>query len=200
MAIKINLGSGFKRIEGFVNVDGDPEVFPDYVVQLDSSDVHLPFDDNTVEEIKAFHILEHIGSGFIPLIKELYRVCQHGAIFDIIVPNETHSAFYGDVTHKRPITVNGMNMFSKKFNRNHIETIHSSSGMGLQYNIDFEIIHYEFEYDQFYVPMLTDFFKRKEAGKVSPEEDFSIQRLLREANNVALNTIIKMVAIKEQAE
>jgi len=69
--------------------------------------------------------------------------------------------------------------------------------MALKYDINFDVIHYEFEYDQFYVPMLEDFFKRKEEGKVSPEEDFGIQRLLREANNVAMNNIIKLVAVKE---
>lgn len=194
--MKINLGSGLKRFEGFLNIDYDPLVEPDYVVSLDDVNIKLPFDDNTIEEIKAHHILEHIGDGFIPLMKELYRVAKNGCILDIIVPHHFHEVFYGDPTHKRPITINGMNMFSKQFNRDHIATINSSSGMGLQFDIDWEIIHYEFEYDQFYAPMLEDFFKRKEAGQVTPEEDFSIQRLMREATNVCINTKIKMMAIK----
>lgn len=197
MGHKINLGSGYKRYEGFLNVDDDPLVNPDHVVQLDDVNIRLPFEDNSVEEIKAEHILEHIGDGFIPLMKELYRVAEHGCILDIIVPHHQHDVFYGDPTHKRPITVPAMYMFSKKHCDNHIRTYNSSSGMANKYGIDWEMVHYEFEYDPFYVPMLEDFFKRKEEGKVSPEEDFAIQRLLREATNVAFNTHIKMIAVKE---
>ena len=195
--MKINLGAGIKKPDGYINIDHDQLTNPDYVIDLDDVHIKLPFDDNTVDEIRAWHILEHIGDGFIPLMKEMYRVCKNGAILDIIAPHHFHEAYYGDPTHKRPITVNCMSMFSKQFNKNHIATIQSGSGMGLQFDIDFEIIDFEFEYDQFYVPMLTDFFKRKEQGNVSQEEDFAIQRLLREATNVAINTKIKMMAVKQ---
>jgi predicted SAM-dependent methyltransferase len=197
MGIKINLGSGLKRYEGFVNVDDDPLVEPDYLVNLDDVNIRLPFEDNSVEEIKAHHILEHIGSGFIPLMKELYRVCKHGAILDIEAPHHQHDVFYGDPTHQRPITVPAMNMFSKKINRDHIKTYGSSTGMGLKYDIDFEMVWYDFEYDHFYLPMIEQFNQRKSEGKISPEEDFMFIRLMREATNVAVNTKIKMVAIKE---
>jgi len=197
MGYKINLGSGYKRYEGFVNVDDDALVEPDYIVQLDDVNIKLPFEDNSVSEIKAEHILEHIGEGFIPLMVELYRVAEHGCILDIIVPHHQHDVFYGDPTHKRPITVPVMYMFSKKYCDNHIRTYNSSSGIANKYKIDWDMVHFEYEYDQFYVPMLNDFFKRKEEGKVTPEEDFAIQRLMREATNVALNTKIKMIAVKE---
>lgn len=195
--MKINIGSGYKRIEGFLNIDDDPLVEPDYLVNLDDVNIQLPFDDNSVEEIIAHHVLEHIGEGFIPLMKELYRVAKHGCIFDIVVPHHQHDSFYGDPTHKRPITVPIMDMFSKKTNREHIKRYNSSSGIGLKYDIDFEMIWYDFEYDIFYASMLEDFFKRKDQGKVSKEEDFAIQRLLREATNVCINTKIKMMAVKE---
>lgn len=195
--MKINLGSGFKRYEGFVNVDDDPGVNPDYVVNLDDVNIKLPFEDNSVSEIKAEHILEHIGAGFIPLMIELYRVAEDGCIFDIIAPHHQHEVFYGDVTHKRPITVNAMYMFSKKFCEDHIKTHNSSPGMALRYGVDWEVIHFEYEYDQFYAPMLNDFFARKEKNEVTPEEDFAIQRLMREATNVAINTKIKLMANKE---
>lgn len=194
--MKINLGSGLKRFDGFVNVDYDTLTNPEYVVNLDDVNIKLPFEDNTVEEIKAHHILEHIGEGFIPLMKELHRVAKDGCLFDIVVPHHQHDVFYGDPTHKRPITVAGMQMFSKDFCKEHIQKYGSSNGMAIQFDIDWRLIHYEFEYDQFYVPMLNDFFKRKEEGKVTPEEDFAIQRLMREATNVAVHTIIKMMAVK----
>lgn len=192
--MKINLGSGYKRFDGFVNIDDDPLVNPDYLLDIEKA--QLPFDDNTVEEIKAHHILEHVQN-FIPLMKELYRVAKHGCKLDIIVPHHQHDVFYGDPTHVRPITVPIMYMFSKKYCEDHIKTYGSSSGMALKYGIDFEMLNYEYEYDQFYTQMLNDFFTRKERNQVTPQEDFAIQRLMREATNVAINTKIMMSAVKE---
>lgn len=196
MKHKLHLGSGYKKINGYVNIDGDKLVEPDLLMNLDDANIKLPFEDNSVNEIIAHHILEHIGIGFIPLMIELYRVAENGCIFDIIAPHHNHEVYYGDPTHKRPITVSGMYLFSKKFNEENIKIHDSSSGLGLQYNIDWKVEHYEFEYDQFYDNMLKDFFNRKKLNQVTPEEDFGIQRLLREANNVAINTKIKMVAVK----
>jgi predicted SAM-dependent methyltransferase len=195
--MKINLGSGFKRFDGFLNVDDDPLVHPDYTVNLDDVNVKLPFEDNSIEEIKAHHILEHIGDGFIPLMKEMHRVCKHGAIIDIIVPHHQHDVFYGDPTHKRPITVNIMNMFSKKFCKHHMETIGSSSGMAYKYDMDFDVIWYDFEYDQFYHPLIQSIHEKRDNGTLSDEELFIFTRLMREATNVAMNTLIKLAAVKE---
>jgi SAM-dependent methyltransferase len=193
--MKVNLGSGYKRIDGFVNVDDDPLVSPDYVVNLEKD--KLPFPDNSVDEIIAHHILEHIGEGFIPLMQEIYRVCKNDAIIDIIVPHHFHEMFISDPTHKRPITVDGMMLFSKKFNREHIAKHGSSSGMGLKFNVDFEITWYDYDYDVFYESMIADYKYRRETGKTTKEEDFLVTRLMREANNVAVHTKIKLKVIKE---
>jgi SAM-dependent methyltransferase len=194
--MKLNIGSGHKRYDGFLNVDDDPLVNPDFIVNLEEA--KLPFEDNSVEEIKAHHILEHIGDGFIPLIQEFYRICKHGAIIDIVAPHHNHEVFYGDPTHKRPITVNGMYLFSKKYCLESKEQSSSSSGLALKYNVNFEMIEYDFDYDEFYVPMIEHFNKRKERNEVAQEEDFAFQRLMREANNVAINTKIKMMVIKDE--
>jgi predicted SAM-dependent methyltransferase len=116
--IKLNIGSGFKRIEGYLNVDDDPLVEPDVNVHLDDVNLVLPFDNDSVSVVHAHHILEHIGDGFIRLFQELYRVCKNGAIIDILVPHHTHENFFGDVTHKRPITPNAMMQFGKKYCQN----------------------------------------------------------------------------------
>ena len=195
--MKINLGSGMKRIEGFVNVDDDPLVNPDYVVNLDDVNVKLPFEDNTVSEIIAHHILEHIGDGFIPLMKELYRVAEHGCILDIRVPHHQHDMWYGDPTHKRFITVAGMYQFDKNWCLKEAEKWGSASGVAVKFGMDWQMVDFSFIYDEMYRPMLEDFFKRKEEGKVTAEEDFAIQRLMREATNVAGETHLKMIAVKE---
>jgi predicted SAM-dependent methyltransferase len=196
--LKINIGSGFKRFDGFLNVDDDPIVEPDYVVNLEGG--KLPFEDSSVEAVIAHHVLEHIGQGFIPLMQELYRVCCHGAILDIRVPHHFHELFINDPTHKRPITVEGMRLFSKKYMDEHMRTMKSSSGMAYKYNVDFEIAWFGYEYDSFYHDMMKDYYARKEEGNTSLQEDFAFIRLFREANNTTTETLIKLVVIKEPTE
>ena len=193
--MKINLGSGFKRIEGFVNVDDDPLVEPDYLVNIEND--RLPFDDDSIEEIRAYHILEHIGEGFIPLMKELHRVCKHGALLDILVPHHFHDNFYGDPTHRRPITVSGMYLFSKKHCQEHKESYSSSSGIAFKYNIDFDIESFDFEYDHFYHGLVDMIRTKTENGTLTHDESRMFRRLMREANNVAVHTLIKMRAVKD---
>jgi SAM-dependent methyltransferase len=181
--MKLNLGSGYKRYPGFVNIDADRHCQPDYLVNLESDP--LPFETNSVEEIKAYHILEHIGPGFMPLMREIYRVCTHGALIDIHVPHHFHETFLSDPTHKRPITVEGMRLLSKKVNRLEIERNGTSSTLGIIYDIDFELVDFEFVVDAFYDPILPT---------LAQQERY---RLMRESNNVILETRIKLMTIKE---
>jgi hypothetical protein len=130
-------------------------------------------------------------------MKEIYRVCEHGAIIDIICPHHLHDVFYGDPTHKRPITVNAMNLFSKKFNKKNSETFNSNSGLAFKFGVDFEVIWYDFKYDSFYDQYLNAYRIREQEGKLTPEEQLAHVRLFREANNVATDIMMKLVVVKE---
>lgn len=184
--MKLNIGCGRKKFEGFINIDDDPIVEPDYLINLDDVNVRLPFDDNTVDEVKAIHVLEHIGPGFIPLLKELYRVAENGCIIDIIAPNEYHAVFYGDPTHVRPINVNIFHTLSKE----------KDGYLAFKYDVDFEVVEASFNYDSLYEPLIADFNIRKMENKITPEEDFAMMRLMREANNVAIENVIKLKVVK----
>ncbi|GAC1524670.1 MAG: hypothetical protein NVS3B1_12730 [Marmoricola sp.] len=46
----------------------------------------LPFEDNSVQSMISHHALEHIGTGFLALMDEVYRVLAPGAIFRAITP------------------------------------------------------------------------------------------------------------------
>jgi SAM-dependent methyltransferase len=193
--MKINIGSGFKRFEGYMNVDDDPLVSPDFIVDLNSG--KLPFDDNSVDAVIAHHILEHIGPAFIPLMIDLYRVCKHGALIDIRVPHPMHDIYRNDPTHVRPIMVEGMRLFSKKYCQEHVKSMGSSNGMALKFGIDFEIVSYDYTYDPFYHDYMASYNQAKAEGKTTPQQDWDYVRLFREANNVALETLMTLVVLKE---
>ena len=76
--MKLNLGSGEKEIEGYTNVDviHGQEVFP------------LAFDSESVDEIRASHILEHFSfRETLNILKEWNRVLKVGGIIKIAVPD-----------------------------------------------------------------------------------------------------------------
>ena len=183
--MKINLGSGYKRYPNFVNVDSDINCKPDYVVNLDDTNLVLPFPDNSVDEIIAHHVLEHIGTGFLKLLQEIYRISKHGAMIDIRVPHYGHETFINDFTHKRPITVEGCRLLSQKVNKHEIATNGTSSTLGLMLGVDFEIVNYDYIHDPYY----------DEIKKTLPYPQ--LERLFREALNTTLEIHIALVAIKE---
>lgn len=196
--LKINIGGGYKRYDNFLNLDRDANTKPDFIIDLEK-DI-FPFEDNTITEVKAYHILEHIGQGFFHLIQELYRICENGAIIDIIVPHHYHEIFLADPTHQRPILVETMRLFSKKYNQHHIDTHGSSSGLGIYYNVDFEIVDFNFIPDASY----TDILNELQSVLSNPSMDDNsksmaqkeLVRLGRESLNVFQETHMKLVVIK----
>lgn len=143
--MKIIIGAGDVKMDGFVTCDFDPNTKPDYLINLEKDP--LPFENDTVETVIAHHILEHLGDGYFFCLQELYRVCKHGAIIDIRVPHHRHDSFAADPTHRRPITIIGLQLFSKKFNRYCREKGYASSRLGEYYNVDFEILDYKYTPD-----------------------------------------------------
>lgn len=175
---KINLGSGYDKKDGFINIDSDQKCNPDIAIDLEKDIIPLP--DGSIDYVVANHILEHIGDGFFHLMQELYRVCSDGAIIDIVVPHYTHITYIADPTHKRPITAEGLRLFSKKHNA--LEG--SASKLGYRFDVDFEIVSAGYDIDPFYFPILEKM------------DDETRIRLGREGNNVAMNENIKLQVIK----
>lgn len=176
--IKLNIGSGSSKFEGYLNVDFDNICKPDYV--LDIGKESWPWPDNSVTAVKANHVLEHLGDpDFFHCIKELYRVCKNGTLIEVSVPHHRHDTFINDPTHKRPITIDGMTLFSKEHNKQCEEEGSHSSRLGDYYGVDFKIIKYNFIIDPMYHPLLKDMTQGSQA-----EHDF--QMALRERNNMVI--------------
>lgn len=181
--MKINIGAGDTRYEGFVNVDYDALTKPDYVVNLEKDP--LPFEDNTVEQVIAHHILEHLGEGYFHLMKEIYRVCKHGAMIHIRVPHHRHETFLDDPTHRRPITVAGMHLFSKKHNDECRRKNYASSRLGYYFDVDFEVVNVVEVPDPNYIKIFE--------GR--PVEE--VTRYMHEHNNTIIEVEMQLVVVKE---
>jgi SAM-dependent methyltransferase len=55
--VKVELGAGRNAKDGFVTVDINPAMNPDYVASV----LKLPFEDGTVESMRAVDVLEHLS-------------------------------------------------------------------------------------------------------------------------------------------
>lgn len=107
--MKLHLGCGNDYKKGYVNCDMSKEVNPDKVVNLEKK---LPFKNNSVDEIIANHVLEHIHN-FIPLMHELHRVCKKNAVIKIKTPFYAAWGQFNDPTHVRFFTPFTFNYFKK---------------------------------------------------------------------------------------
>jgi len=70
-----------------------------------------PFADNSIEEIIADNILEHLDD-VVVVMEELYRVCRNGAIIKISLPYYKSSGAFSDPTHKHFFTENSFQCFT----------------------------------------------------------------------------------------
>jgi len=80
--VRVDLGCGNRKPEGFIGVDRYALTGVDIVADLNQS---LPFYDNSVDLVLSSHGLEHLSS-LQETMKEIYRICRHGAQVCIIAP------------------------------------------------------------------------------------------------------------------
>ena len=109
---KLNLGSGNLNIPGYISVDSSPLVKPDILIDLNDRHCLNMFHDNSVDEILCYHVLEHINN-FIPLMKEIHRVCKPGAKIYVKCPFFSSWGQYNDPTHCRFFSTHTFDYFNK---------------------------------------------------------------------------------------
>ncbi len=137
--LRLNLGCGMDHLDGFLNVDrfGEPDLRHDLKV------FPWPWPDDSVSEVMLKHVLEHLGHNptvYLEIMKELYRVCEDGALIRIFVPHHRHEYFMNDPTHVRAVTADGMTLFSQRLNRQWIEQRLANTPLGIYLEIDFELV------------------------------------------------------------
>ncbi|MBX9774634.1 MAG: hypothetical protein K2Y71_09485 [Xanthobacteraceae bacterium] len=139
--MRLNLGCGNHKVDGWLNVDKVPACNPDQIVDLEA--LPWPWPADSVDEIVLSHVLEHLGAAndvYLGIFKELYRVSRNGMRITIIVPHPRHDHFLNDPTHVRPITEIGLLMFSQTANRYWIAAGGADTPLGIYLGIDFETV------------------------------------------------------------
>ena len=95
----MNLGSGYRKLDGFVNIDNREECEPDLCIDI--IDEGLPYEDSTVDYVFAQDFLEHIPPEYVvSLIEEIYRVLKPGGTFEHLTPSTDGRGAFMDPTHR----------------------------------------------------------------------------------------------------
>jgi len=78
--LKIDIGCGKNKKEGYIGVDIDPESKADVI----ASALNLPFNDNSVDEIYSRHMIEHLAPDEAEkFFSEIYRALKPGGKADL---------------------------------------------------------------------------------------------------------------------
>ncbi len=99
--MKLDIGCGKRKREGFTGVDQYPMEGVDVVLNVGNEP--WPWEDGSVEEIHASHFLEHLTAAQrVHFVNEAFRVMKEGAKATIITPHWASNRAYGDFTHQWP--------------------------------------------------------------------------------------------------
>ena len=146
--LKLNLGCGNKKLDGYINIDGSDHCKPDLLFDLENTP--YPFQSNSVDEIRMKSVLEHFpleSKKFFKLIKEIYRICANKAKIYIECPHPFHRWQVVDFTHQKAIHIEGLQMLDKEYCEKLIEAKSTKSPLGIMYDIDFKIEKFEYTID-----------------------------------------------------
>ena len=107
---KINLGCGHNHLKGFFNIDKFMSNKPEVCCDLEHG---LPFKDNSIDEVFAIHVMEHI-SNLMGLMKDIHRVCKKKAKCFFVTPYTTSYDACESPFHVRVFNENTWHYFNTK--------------------------------------------------------------------------------------
>ncbi len=109
--LRLDLGCGPRKTEGFIGVDIHDWQGVDVVADLTR---RFPFPDNSVDEIKAYDVIEHLPDR-LHTMNEMWRICKPEAIVDILVPSTDGRGAFQDPTHVSFWNINSFKYYSIEF-------------------------------------------------------------------------------------
>lgn len=155
--MKLNLGCGFRKKEGFTNVDRGTFCEPDVVVDLVKE--RWPWDDGTVEAAAFEFSLEQMGTkpeDLEHVFKELYRVCKADAQIDILALHPRHDEFLLNPMYTQRLGPEFVSSLSVSKNMTMIAQGNYGNSMGMFWEVNFEMENFRALLDRKFEPAMKD--------------------------------------------
>lgn len=108
---RLDLGCGPSKKEGYIGIDIYPYPYADVVRDVNRHG--LPFDDDSADEVRACHFLEHCRD-LVFVMNEIWRVLKPGCRLVAIVPIvEVGTGAFRDPTHVRYFNKDSFHYFTE---------------------------------------------------------------------------------------
>lgn len=189
--MKLNLGCGFRKKEGFVNVDLGDFCTPDVICDLARET--WPWPESSVEFVQFEFSMEQMGESQADLkhvIKELYRVSKKEARVKIICLYPRHDQFFLNPLNSHRLSMEYFRMLSMKDNLSQIGQGQSDNCLALQYGVNFGM-------ESFRSLLSADIHQLMIENKITEDE---VRRKMRFENNICQALEIDLVVIKSNQE
>ncbi len=186
--MKLNLGCGFDKREGWLNVDNFAECAPDQMLDIESTPWDLA--TSSFDHVLMKHVLEHVGADFetfAAVMRELYRVTAPDGIVEIHVPHVRHDTFWSDPTHVRAFTPLSFRMMSKRQNREWIAARANYTMLAMVMDVDFEVDQIVQCYDRRWL-------EKVERGEITREQ---LREAADQSWNVARELQVRLRCVKD---
>jgi len=118
--IRIDIGCGKNKKEGFIGIDIDPNSDADII----ASALDLPFNDSSIDEINCSHLVEHFSPGEArKFFDEICRVLKKGGVANLKIDRDwTESRLLKkDPTHKHRYSVKEIKEMLKKISQKKVK-------------------------------------------------------------------------------
>jgi len=99
--IRLDFGAGEGREPGYTSVDRQPLTNPD--IAHDLNVFPYPFADSSIDEVRAFHVIEHLDRPF-EAMREIHRILKPGGLLHLKVPHFSRGFTHAEHSHGFDIT------------------------------------------------------------------------------------------------
>lgn len=154
---RVELGCGSTKNVGYIGIDRFSLPNVDIVADLD---LGIPLEDNSVDVIFCSHSLEHFNN-LSNIISEIYRVCKHKSIVNILAPYYFETVNFANFYHKQVFNESTFRFFTND-SKNSIDTKdyynpHASFwGLASSDNSNYEINLHTLNIEYFYFPSFAN--------------------------------------------
>lgn len=108
--MRLNLGCGKLKLDGYINADISPRVEPDACFDVR---LGIPFQTEYFDEVNSGCMIEQIGPNdqFIFVLNEVWRVLKHNGLFRGYVPSIEKDVLFLDPMDRRFFQVHSFDYF-----------------------------------------------------------------------------------------
>ena len=106
----LDFGCGLNKAPGAIGVDIAP--LPGVDVVHDLGSVPYPLPDDSADEIRLTHVLEHFADP-LPILQEVWRIARAGAVVRIRTPHYSGLYSWKDPTHRRAFSSESFHYFGE---------------------------------------------------------------------------------------